>query len=442
VLELQELLLTGGSIEAVDHLAECVECRIRTARLARAAELPLPSQSSMSRILASDTRLNSALVATAASERDSATPSPGELWRIGEGDALLVWVRKVFDHSADVMPVVLDVDLADDQTLLLPADATMLGMELGLVTSVRGHVHADAFLSRVGHLGDLVARQVADMVAAAQEGRQPQGMPVGTPVHDPDDQRVEYQQTLADLLAGFGPGAWTARRAAVDEVVVAGEDLHALVANELVLRHRCTVHPSLPAVAFLPRGAMMQAVARVSFADTSIVVVVLPAWQSEAYHDLAAACRWIVRQEPGAAAVAVCSPEADRLTMILDVIGMREAYESPGGQLVPPHASREPMQVIDALAKYLDRHAPAWEDVDSAVKLTTTDLAAAARLSAHAAVEAIVTQGSRAHTPAKKEAWTSLAPATADAIATMLDRLVAGEPVSDALDRLLEGPQP
>lgn len=441
-LELQELLRTGWSGEVIDHLAECVECRIRATRLARAAEVPAPSDSSLSRILASDARLTSTLVRTAAPGPAASTPSAGELWRVGEDDALLVWVRKVFDGSADVIPVVLDVDLADDQTLLLPSDATMLGMEVGVVTSVRGHVHADAFLSRIDALGDSVAGQVAQIMAAAQEGRPPTGVHVGTPVHDPDDQRVEYQQTLADLLADLGPGAWTARHAAVDDAVASGEDLRALLAQELAMRHRCTVHSSLPVAALLPRGGVMRAVARVSFADTSIAVVVYPGWQSEPSEYLAAACRQIVRQEPGTAAVAVCSQDDDWLTMVVDTIAMREAYESPGGQLLPPRTPMEPLHVIDALAKYLDRHEPAWEDVDSDVWVTRTDLSATARLSAGAAVADIGRQGSRAHTPAKKEAWTSLPPTTADAIAALLDRIVAGEPPSAALDRFLTGGQP
>lgn len=441
-LELQDLLRTGGSVDVVDHLAECVECRIRIARLARAAEAAAPSESSLSRILASDTRLAPALFAAATSVRDTATPSAGELWRVGEPDAFLVWVRKVFDGSADVMPVVLDVELADDQTLLLSADATTLGMELAVVTSVRGHVHADAFLSRVEDLGGTVGRQVAEVMAAAQEGRQPQGVSVGTPVHDADDQRVEYQQTLADLLAGVGPGAWTVRHASVDEQDGLDDDLRALIARELVLRHRCTVYPSLPVVAMLPRGSIIRAVARVSFADASLVVTVLPAWQSEAYADLATACLRIVRQEPGAAAVAVCNDDEDRLAMVVDTLAMREAYESPGGQLRPPVAPAESMYLIDALAKYLDRHAPVWEDVDSTVSLSTSDLAAAARRSAQAAVADLVAQGSRAHQLAKRQAWTGLTPATADDVAQLLDRIVAGESPSSALDRVLEGDQP
>lgn len=441
-LELQELLRTGGSVEVAEHLTACIECRIRAARLARAAEVAAASDSALSRILDSDTHLTPAVVTAAALGSESATPSAGELWRVGEDDALLVWVRKVFDRSADVMPVVLDVELADDQTLLLPAEATSLGMELGVITSVRGHVHADVFLSRIGDLGDRVTQQVAEVTAAALEGRPPGGVPVGTRVHDPDDQRVEYQQTLADLLADLGPGAWTARKKADEETGAPGRGLYELVKRDLSLRHPCTVHESLPAVAVLQSGAMIRAVARVGYADTSIVIALHPAWQSEQYADLAAACCRIVRQEPGSTAVAVCSADQDWLATVVDGVAMSDAYESPSGRLLPPHASMEPLHVVDALAKYLDRHVPAWEVVDASMNLTSTDLAAAARFSAHTAVADLVRQGSAARTPAKKEAWTKLPPATADAIAAMLDRIVAGEPAGAALDRFLEGEQP
>ena len=211
-LELQELLGPAGSVEVAGHLTECIECRIRAARLARDAGVAVPSESSLSRILAADSRLAPALIATAGSGGEPSTPSPGELWRVGEDDVLLVWVRKVFDGSVDVMPVVLDVDLADDQTLLLPANSSRLGLDLGVITSVRGHVHVDAFLSRIDDLGDNALGQVAELMAATSEGRQAHGMPVGAPVYDPDDQRLEYQQALADLLADLGPAAWTARR--------------------------------------------------------------------------------------------------------------------------------------------------------------------------------------------------------------------------------------
>lgn len=441
VLELQELLRTGGSVDVAEHLTECVECRIRAERLARAAEVGTASGSSLSRILAADARLAPSLLA-AASGSETTTPSPGELWRVGEDDALLVWVRKVFDGSADVMPVVLDVDLADEQTLLLPADATRLGVELGVITSVRGHVHAGAFLSRVEDLGDTVARQVAELSVATMEGRQPHGLKVGPPVYDADDQRVEYQQTLADLLADLGPRAWTSRREADYEPAWPGSTLYELVKRELPLRHACTVHKSLPAVALVASGAMIRAVARVGFADTSIVVALAPDWQSRNYADLAAACRRISWQEPGSTAVAVCSADPDWLAAVVEIIAMRDAYESPSGQLLRPHASTGPLQVIDALAKYLEAHVPTWEDVDATIKLTTTGLSAAARESAPAAVAEIGRQGSRAHQHAKKEAWTKISPTTAAAIAALLDRIVAGEPTGDAIDRFLEGEQP
>ncbi len=45
----------------------------------------------------------------------------------------------------------------------------------------------------------------------AAPGIAAEGVSVGMPVYDPDDQIVEHQQMLADLLVGVGPGSWTAK---------------------------------------------------------------------------------------------------------------------------------------------------------------------------------------------------------------------------------------
>jgi hypothetical protein len=142
-------------------------------------------------------------------------PAAGELWRAGTDDALLVWVRNVRDGAVDVIPVVLDAELADDATLLLPAEDSSLGMGLAVITSLRSLVHPGAFLTFVAELPTIIAGQTMEVAAARQEGRRPRGAPVGTAVKDPDDQRVEYQQTLADVLAELAPATWQRRRSDV-----------------------------------------------------------------------------------------------------------------------------------------------------------------------------------------------------------------------------------
>lgn len=124
-LELEDVLRNGASVDASAHLEECVECRVRAARLARAGGLPAPSGSALARILESQMQVGSAVAAISVPTALAESPKAGELWRVGGDEALLVWVRKVLDGVVDVLPVVLDTDLADEQTLLLPADSNL-----------------------------------------------------------------------------------------------------------------------------------------------------------------------------------------------------------------------------------------------------------------------------------------------------------------------------
>jgi hypothetical protein len=294
----------------------------------------------------------------------------------------------------------------------------------------------------VHDLGEQTAADIAEVMSAARDGRPPEGVAVGPPVLDPDDQRIEYQKTVADVLADLGPAAWARRDERQRAERTVDPDLFRLVARELVLRHhRCTVHESLPVLAVLPGGSLLRAVARIAYADTSVLLAVLPGWTSEPPADLAAGCRRLVAQEPGSAAVAVCGTGPERLTVVVGASAMRHAYESPSGRLAPPLSGMEPMDVVDALAKYLEKCDPTWEDVDREIAVTATDLGAAARNAAAAAIADIAAQGRRAVTPAKNQAWSALPAGTAEALAGVVDRLIAGESPAAVLDALLrEGP--
>ncbi len=428
------------------HLRECVECRVRAARLGRAGGIPAPGTDSLARILSADARLPEGFAAVTGAS-SSRSPRAGELWRAGSDEAVLVWVVRVLDGAVDAMPAVLDVDLADDATLLLTADATPLGMAVGIVTTLRSRLHPEAFLSFVAELPPAVGAQVSEVLAAYEQGREPLGAAAGTSVFEPDDQRVEYQQTLVDLLADLSPVEWASRRKAPapELAIVDGADsaaaILALLGHDLVERHSCRVHASLDVVASLPAGALMRAVARVSFADTSVVVAVLPGWQG--HHDaaVATASGRLLAQEAGASAVAVCDGPPDRLAVIVARADTREAIEPPGGRVGGPRTAREPLGLVDALAKYLDQRQPAWEAVDDG-SAVAPDVAAAARTAAAASVADLAAQGRRALTPAKKQAWTGLTEATSGLIAEMVARVASGETPATAVDRLLAGGRP
>ena len=190
-----------------EHLEDCVACRVRAARLWHAAAPGEARDDAVTRILrASEPGLALPDDVDAAFADDS--PHPGEIWRIGRDEALLVWVRRVLDDAIDVIPVVLDVELSDQESLLLPAESTSMNVPLAVLTGVRGHVGPPALLQRVGAAD--VADQVHEVMNAVMEGRPPTGVEVGPPITAPDDQRIEYRQVIADLLADLSPGQWDA----------------------------------------------------------------------------------------------------------------------------------------------------------------------------------------------------------------------------------------
>ncbi len=440
-VELAEALQQGDPGRHGQHLYECVECRVRNARLVHVYwDGVLADSSILSGIVDGSARVGAA--ARAALGPAGGSPRPGEVWRVGDQYALLVWVRKVLDGAVDVVPVSLDVEFADEQTIVVRAADTGIGEDLALFTALRAHVHPDAFVSRVTALGDDVGARVDQLLALVRQGRTLALPGTGSAVHDRDDQLVEYQQVLVDLLGDLGPASW--RRDAPARP--APDDVHAtvrrLLAEELVMRHRCRVHGSLPVVAALPGGSFMTAAARVAYADTSVVVAVLADWQSQSTNELTGACRRLLDQEPGADAVAVCSSGPDLLAVVIAGSDMRDAYEPPAGVQTPPRAPREPLWLVDALAKYLDSAAPAWRDADASALLAATDLHQVAQKAARAAVDDVVTQGRMARTPAKVQAWTALTASTADTLSDAVGRIVAGESVAAVLSGLVSEAHP
>lgn len=132
-------------------------------------------------------------------------PQPGEIWRIGRDEALLVWVRRVFpDGVADVIPLVLDVEQADQETILIPADATPVDTELAAMVPLRTHVDLGAFLNRIGTLD--IRADVTEVMQAAREDRRPQDVRVGPPIDRDDDQRIVYRHAVRCLLSELAPG--------------------------------------------------------------------------------------------------------------------------------------------------------------------------------------------------------------------------------------------
>jgi hypothetical protein len=456
-LELADAIWSGEPNPWEKHLMQCLECRVRATRLLRAsgAAAAVPDTAALERVLGADTQLPAGVLA-AVKEGPVRQPAVGELWRAGADEAVLVWVRAVREGAIAVMPVVLDVDMADEATLLLPVQVSPFNMELAVITSLRSLVHPEAFLTFVAELPVNVTAWTDEVLAASEEDRRPENVAVGSLVTDPNDQRIEYQQTLADVMADLAPAAWmhatgsasiddTASSGALDGAGVVGgrddvaEELFALLSQELPQRHQCAVHRALDVNATLTDGTLLRAVARISFADSSVLVALLNDWHHYDPTQVALACGRLLVQEAGARAVAVCTAAQDWSSVIISHANTRAAVETPSGRAVSPWVGDEALHVVDALAKHLDLQAPAWDSIDDSSLQSPPDFASVAQSAAASAITAITAEGQRSRTPAKKQAVEALSASTAGDLVDFVRRIAAGEEINASIGQLLKG---
>lgn len=432
----------------LEHIDECLACRVRLSRIHQASDPMTASADSLQRIVDASTPLPEVL-AEVVSGGQEGEPQPNEVWRVGRSEALLVWVRRVFeDDVADVIPLVLDVELADRESVVVGADATPLATETAAMVSLRTHVHTGAFLNRVGVLD--IGKDVTEVMTAVREGRRPSGVRVGPQIDDDDDQRLEYRQALRDLLAELSPSAWlatlddpgagaehrasepTANRSS-DEIDVIetklGERLWGVQCRDLAL-HTVTVDAAVQA----------RSVLKVVYLDTAVLVVTLHSESLTAFPDtgvVSAACREMALIETDVDAVAVAIPGGDWPTLLFTTAHMRSAFELPGGAYRGPTATLEGHGLVDTLCKHLEGAMPAWEVTEPASnRIGRTDFHEIAVRHANTSIEQITAEGKRARQAAKRTAWGSLPDELDERIARFVVAVVNKETVDDALVEL------
>jgi hypothetical protein len=421
------------------HLVACLACRVRAARLWHELAPGEPTHDVVTRILRASSP-GPAILASFSAERDPGPPRPGDIWRMGRDEPILGWVRQVFSDAIDVIPVVLDIELADQESVFLPPESTPLGMPLALLTGIRGHVGRRALLQRIGYVHAFAA--VREVMAAARDGRMPNGVTVGPPIESDDDQRVEYRQVIADLLADLGPETWTGDGPPGSELTeLLSAELSFLNSGAQVLPMPLHQEPVSAAMSLFP-------CARVTYLDTSLVVAALVgAGLDEALSSqsaLADACLNLARLEPDAAAIAITSKargglDIDWPAVVLKVADLRAAYETPTGRVMAPRIAREPLPVADAVVKYLDSQAPAWEVTEPVTtRIDGIDIAGLAGRSAADAVADVRGQHRRARTPAKRSAGSRIPGDLAARLAESVEAILAGEQVDRVLDALTD----
>jgi hypothetical protein len=452
-----ELLGNGGSAEdavLAAHLDECVACRVRSARLRESAGLPRPSLESLARIAEASVAISSALPKLLKSHPDRG-PRPGELWRIGHEEAALAWVRRTFDDDAvDVIPVTLDTDMADSESIFVSGDMTPVGFDLVAFVSLRTHLHVGFFLNHVANLN--IANDVEEVVSAMREQRPPRGVSTGVPIFGDQDQRIEYRQAIRDIFGDLTPGAWIRAHQlremgesqshheplpAASEPMTApatrqeSEDWESLdeEIRERLRGARCrsTNLPSRPTVTPL---------LKVSYLDTAVLVITTD--DEAAFAEPAVLLedvKSLVLIEPDVDAVAIAQSSVQSISdwsaVLLKVPHMRVALEVPKGTPTGPKVTLDGLSLIDTLVKYLDSAVAAWDVTEEAERyLGGTDVRDIAERHVADSLTQIAIEGRRAHQDAKK-AWTDLPPRLKQSITAFIEA-ATHESFEKALQRL------
>jgi hypothetical protein len=431
------------------HVQDCPTCHGRLSRLRASADFTPPTDGAIQRLVKATTPML-AVVADLVAPTPDREPQTNEIWRVGRNEAVLVWVRQVFDDGvADVVPLVLDVALADQHSIIVRADATPLATETVAMVALRSHVHFEVFINRVGELD--IRREVDEVMAAVQEGRRPSGVPVGPPIDDDRDQRLEYRQAIRDLLDELAPSAWSA----ASDIVAADRyepfggantdqndaDIDSLRAslNERMSGIQFALGPgnSVP----VDHAVNATHVATIAYLGATTVLVTLNIETEDAYPDvgrLVAACRILQASEPDANAVAVAVPRGDWPTQFFPSSHLRPAYQSPGGGWTGPAPAEVGLGLVDTLAKYLQGTGSPWEVIDSSDRrLERNDLHQVAARHAAGSLEQIRLEGRRARQPAKQTAWQSLEEDLDERLAQFVITVVNNNSVANAVDNLL-----
>jgi hypothetical protein len=433
----------------LQHVDECLACRIRLARIGRASGLATASDDSLERIVRASTPLPDA-TADLVSPSDDVAPRPNEIWRVGKSEALLVWVRQVFDDDvADVIPLVLDSDLADQDCVLVHADATPLASETAAMVSLRTHLHIGSFLNRVGVLD--IRDEVAEVMTAIQEGRRPSGVPVGPPIGDDDDQRLEYRQALRDLLAELSPSAWLESRdhpaADVGQQPIdqadgrPSQDIDDIKSDlqERLPDVRC--RDLRPLVVTVGEGVQATSTLKVVYLDAAVLVATLDDPTLTGFPEItaiAAVCRTMTLVEADVNAVAFAIPRDNWPALLLPTTHMRSAIENTHGVDVEPTATLVDFGLVDTLCKHLEGAMPAWEITERVGgHIGTADVHQIAARHASASIAQVTIEAGRAHQPAKKVGWADLPDGFGDQVANFVVAVANKHDVDDAVAKLV-----
>ena len=258
-------------------------------------------------------------------DRPDAGPQPGELWRgrpAGGSAVTLMWIRSLTPAGPLAVPVSFDTESVDDDTAVVPGDASPLGLPLAVHLGAETTVDPRALMDRLGSLAPAHV-EAAGVAAAARRATEPMSELGEVPGEDGwwpleiSSARAGLLKALHQALGETHPGARIAPRPSA----TAGSEL-------------------------------LGAVALVAELDAFVLVASLDRAMDDAARLEAA--RQALHADQLLSAVCVVEPADPYLAVVIDRRDVVAAIETPSGQLRPPRHTRPPAPVGVALAKFLD----------------------------------------------------------------------------------------
>ena len=401
IADLVDGFLDPESSDAMEvHLAQCLLCRIKRQRFVGQPRVALSSPSDV-------TVPEFNLIETLDRQGDSA--KAGELWVTKEPASIVVLVRSVGEDVAVVIPIVIDVELADDECQIVPAKLSPLGISISVYSRLRVSIPASALCRKIVPCRDIDLLNLSDI----------EGVFAGRPIERPDDPRLEIRQWLTDHLTQLTDHQVKSVHPVDSE---SNAELRRLQEALNSLRTSAFVEPfiNLRIADASERG--WAGIARVEEFGVVVLVIDTPSGLVD-QPDFVAAHTLLTRCN--ASALAVVAFDTSDLCEVFDAPGLFGAMQVlDGGRRRQPLISDVPLS--DAIVKYLDGKLRVPLGTSSTVgRVKHLNVEEVLARQVVAAVESTVNIGKRAKIEAKKVGYHSVGK-NAEAITRALNDVLSG----------------
>lgn len=325
--------VVGDAIAA--HLTECVVCRIKRQRLTGAPPMDIVDVRQLT--IPPFGRIELEHASGAEAQR-------GELWLTSGDDATMVLVRSIRadKSSVVVVPVTLDIEVADHGSIILQTQASPLAVPIVIYEDLIVSLPATALVEHVvpARLGaDLLELRVGDV-----------GVSRGSALEGPADPRLEVRQYLVDRLVTLDP--YQPARDSDESISFDRTAQVVALREELQFRRgpECDIQELTTLPVLAETSAEWIGIARVTDFAVRIIVIETPTGLIDD-RDFSSAQALITRLD--CSALAVRTPMNDAVDLY-DAPTLFRAFELPEGtRASAPLISG--LSLPDAVAKYLDQ---------------------------------------------------------------------------------------